>query len=184
MNRLRPGRFEEELRRFVTLVRREQRCLVLLFNVNATSPRVEQVLPGVNEHTARYSAIIERVAGSSGEDVRLIDSRSLVDHHGIDALLPDGIHFSSAGHAWVTDLLVEEVLAWRHRRGPLSRSFGAQCDAEPAVFGGHAEAAVLGGDAGSGHLGLQHRREPDRRAPGYRSPATHGGDLRTGTDHR
>jgi lysophospholipase L1-like esterase len=113
MHRMGPERFEVELRRLVTLIRREQQCLVLVLNINPTNARVAAALPGIHDHAARFSAIVDRVASGDDPGVRLVDSRSFVTRYGADAVLPDGIHFNAEGHRLLGGILFDEVQAWR-----------------------------------------------------------------------
>jgi lysophospholipase L1-like esterase len=47
----------------------------------------------------------------------VIDCRSLVLEHGIDEVMPDGIHFNERGHDLVAARLEWEVLDWLKRTG-------------------------------------------------------------------
>jgi lysophospholipase L1-like esterase len=111
-SRMPPERFEQELTRYIDVVRKELRALVLVTNLNPTSDRVAEVLPGVHERTKQYSDIIERVVERADPDVRLVDTRSLVEGLGVDKVLPDGIHYNVEGHRLVADMLVAEIMAW------------------------------------------------------------------------
>jgi lysophospholipase L1-like esterase len=109
MYRMGPDRFEAELRRLVTLIRREKQCLVLLMNVNPTTSRVAAALPGIHEHAERFSQIVDRVTAGDDPGVRLIDSRGMVTRYGVDNVLPDGIHFNAEGHRRLGAMLFDEV---------------------------------------------------------------------------
>src|SRR3954454_8886795 len=111
-SRMPPERFEREMTRYIDVVRKELRSLVLVTNLNPTSDRIAEVLPGVHERARQYSDIIERVVERAGPDVRLVDTRSLVEGLGVDKILPDGIHYNVEGHRLVADMLVAEIMAW------------------------------------------------------------------------
>jgi hypothetical protein len=115
-SRMSERHFEAELRRYVQTVRREQRSLVVVLNVNPPTDRIEAVLPGVTERARRCSALIERVVASFDDpQVRLLDSEAIVRAHGAEAILPDGIHFNVEGHRLVADQLAEVILGWLDR---------------------------------------------------------------------
>src|SRR3954469_13308920 len=115
-SRMPSARFEQEMTRYINVVRKELRSLVLVTNLNPTSDRVPDVLPGVHQRAKQYSDIIERVVERAGADVRLIDTRALVEGLGVDKVLPDGIHYNVEGHRLVADMLVGEIMAWLGER--------------------------------------------------------------------
>ncbi|MEY2423471.1 MAG: hypothetical protein QOI95_3538 [Acidimicrobiaceae bacterium] len=112
-SRMPEERFAAELERYIRTVRRELHSLVIVLNVNPTSERIEAVLPMANERAARFSGIVERVAGSFDDpEVQVLDTRSLVLDKGTDAVLPDGIHFNVEGHRLVASQLADLVERW------------------------------------------------------------------------
>jgi hypothetical protein len=111
-SRMPPQRFEQEMTRYIDVVRKELRSLVLVMNVNPTTDRIAEVLPTVHDRAKQYSDIVERVVARAGDGVRLIDTRSLVEDLGCEKLIPDGIHYSVEGHRLVADLVVAEIRAW------------------------------------------------------------------------
>jgi hypothetical protein len=114
--RLGARRFEAELRRFVRVVRKERKALVLMLNANPPGPRVEETLPGTHTGAREYNAIMERVAAEEGGEVRVMDVYSLVLREGIDGVLPDGLQYSALGHRIVAEMLATEVRAWAAER--------------------------------------------------------------------
>lgn len=120
-DRLPLPRFRAEIERLLAVIADRQRALVLLVNVPSPADRLDDVLPGIQERAARYSAAIDAlVQTAESPDVRLIDARSIVGAHGVDAVLPDGIHFNERGHALVAAQLEREILEWSVARGLIS----------------------------------------------------------------
>ncbi len=112
-SRMSPKHFEIELERYIRVVRRELRSLVVVLNVNPPTQRIEDVLPGVTARSQIFSTIIERVVSSFDDDqVQLLDTRTLVLDKGSDAVLPDGIHFNVEGHRLVAAQLADLVGSW------------------------------------------------------------------------
>jgi hypothetical protein len=112
-SRMPPARFEDELTRYVRTVRRELNSFVIAMNVNPTSDRIEAVLPKANERAAQFSQIVEAVVEQFDDpQVRLLDTRAIVTGHGVDAVLPDGIHYNVEGHGLVADALTQLIEEW------------------------------------------------------------------------
>lgn len=110
--RVRPSRFEYELSRFVRVIRKERKALVLLVNASPAGPKLEQTLPGTDQRAQEFNAITDAVAESQGDDVEVIDARSIVLEAGCDVAIPDGIHFSQAGHRLIAAALHRHIEAW------------------------------------------------------------------------
>ena len=115
--RLSPKRFGYEMRRFVRIIRKERKALVLMINANPAGPKLEATLPGTDARSQQYNEILERVAERHGPDTRVIDARSIVLAAGIEKALPDGLHFSSHGHQLIADALYDEIRPWLDERG-------------------------------------------------------------------
>lgn len=110
--RLSPKRFGYEMRRLVRVVRKERQALVLMINANPAGPNLERTLPGTDERSQRFNAILDRVAERHGPDTRVIDARTIVLDAGVEKALPDGIHFSAEGHRLIADALHAEIAPW------------------------------------------------------------------------
>lgn len=112
--RLSPRRFEEELARTVDWLRKERNALVLVLNISPVGDNVEQKLPGTRRSALAYNGIIDRVVRSHADgSTRLIDVHSLVlEENDGGRLVADGIHYTSAGHRRVADLIEEEIRSW------------------------------------------------------------------------
>lgn len=113
-HRLSPRRFEEEMRRTVSWLRKERNALVLVLNINPVGDNVEKTLPGTRKSVDEYNAIIERVVRLQGDEwTRLIDVNCVVaDGNGDGRLVADGIHYTAEGHRVVAGLLEREIDGW------------------------------------------------------------------------
>lgn len=116
-HRVRPRRFAFVMRRLVETVHKERQALVVMLGANPAGPKLERLLPGTDARSVRYTAILEEIAERSPGDATVIDCRSLVLEHGIDEVMPDGIHFNERGHDLVAARLEWEVLDWLGRTG-------------------------------------------------------------------
>jgi lysophospholipase L1-like esterase len=115
--RVSPKRFRYEMLRLVRLVRKERQALVLMLTANPAGPKLEGTLPGTDERSQQFNAIIGQVAERHGPDARVVDARAIVLAAGIEKALPDGIHFSAHGHRLIADALFDEIQPWLVARG-------------------------------------------------------------------
>ncbi|MDQ1403526.1 MAG: hypothetical protein QOG03_1842 [Actinomycetota bacterium] len=110
--RLSPKRFEHELERLVGVVRKERKALVLMVNASPAGPKLEAILPGTDGRAQEFNAITDRVADRAGDDVEVIDARTIVQEAGPERAVPDGIHFSAAGHRLIAEALHRRIESW------------------------------------------------------------------------
>lgn len=112
-HRLSPTRFEFEMTRMVSFLRKERQALVLVLNINPPGDNVEEILPGTRNSVGVYNRILKGVVRSFDDaNVRLVDVASMVEREGADRVLPDGIHYSDVGHCIVADMLAREIDCW------------------------------------------------------------------------
>ncbi len=90
-----PEVFAADIRKLVLLLRKETAALPLVMNIPTPSQRVERLAPGTVASAAEYNRVLAHLTAEL--DVPLIDAAALIAPDP-DALLPDGIHFSAAGH--------------------------------------------------------------------------------------
>lgn len=108
-----PARFEGAMKALVRAVRYETRPLVLVCDVNAPGAVLAHFLPGMPERHAVVQDVLRRVVEDARDpEVRLVRTSALVAELGGQVALPDGMHFSPAGHAAVGALLATEVAGW------------------------------------------------------------------------
>lgn len=110
--RLSPARFELELGRFVAVIRKERRALVLMVNASPAGAKLEATLPGTDRRAQEYNAITARVAEGHDREVEVIDARAIVLEAGQDVAAPDGIHFSAEGHRLIAEALHHRIESW------------------------------------------------------------------------
>jgi lysophospholipase L1-like esterase len=77
---------------------------ILLLSINNTTERVELELPGSRENYMKYNQIIKEE--STKQRVKYIDTWDLNP----DIFLPDGIHYSLAGHEEISDRLLQSIV--------------------------------------------------------------------------
>jgi lysophospholipase L1-like esterase len=117
--RMAPRRFSAHLARLIALARWDHR-LVLVIDLNRPGPRMVHHLPGIDARRDRYqAAVAEAVASAGDRDARLVAASSVVDDLGLDAALPDGLHWSPLAHRRVAEMLAAEIVPWiRSHPGP------------------------------------------------------------------
>lgn len=111
--RLPPARFESELRRLVTFVRRETGGLVLLLTLNPPGPFLRNLMPGIEERAVRYNEIVARVVHDVDDPaIQLVEAGAVVEDGGWRRTMTDGLHYTARGHREVAELLEQAVMAW------------------------------------------------------------------------
>jgi lysophospholipase L1-like esterase len=74
------------------------------------------LLPHLDSRRDAHEAVLEKVVAGFPDDVRLIDTSTVVAELG-PAALPDGMHFSAEAHERVAALIADEIRAWPRPRG-------------------------------------------------------------------
>jgi len=110
--RMRAGRFARELTRLVQWMR-EDKCLVLVLDVNRPGSRLTYFMPGLEARWEVYQRVLaETVAQLDDSEVRLVPVSKVVEEFGQEAGLPDGLHYTAAAHRRVAELLADEIESW------------------------------------------------------------------------
>lgn len=119
-----PKRFAAELRRLVAFARQEQ-MLVLVTDGNPPGQRVLNFMPGLDRRWAVFQRLVAEVVADIGDDdVRLVAMSEVADKLGIEAALPDALHYSATAHRLVAEMLAAEIVPWLEAQGaarPLRR---------------------------------------------------------------
>lgn len=117
--RLRPSRFEAELRRLIEITRQETGALVLVLTLNPPGPFLCNLMPGVEERSVRYSDLIRSVVKSLDDpEVQVVEAGAIVDDLGWRKTMVDGLHYTARGHQEVAGLLEAAVVSWLDGPGP------------------------------------------------------------------
>lgn len=98
-----PPVFAEDLRKLTALIRKETAASIFLLSIPQPSARVEGLSPGTQRSAGEYNAALRDLAAS--EKITLLDAAAIAAPDP-ERLLPDGIHFSAAGHRLVADQLI------------------------------------------------------------------------------
>jgi lysophospholipase L1-like esterase len=110
--RMKPARFEHELRRLIGWARAEQ-MLVLVLDINPPGDRLRYHLPGVERRAEVFQELLARVVSTVDDpDVRLVPVSEVVAEMGEEAAIPDGLHYSAPAHVAVAELLAAELRPW------------------------------------------------------------------------
>ncbi len=108
----RPDRFAAAMRRLITLSRDELGALVLVLDVAPPGRVLTHFLPGQEERHRHFQGVLESVvSGYADPQVRLVRTADFVTRHGFPHALPDGMHYSPAGHEYVGKTLAAQILA-------------------------------------------------------------------------
>lgn len=114
--RLSANRYVTELRKVVTMARDETGCLVLVLDLDPPGSRWEHWVPGMTQRWERFQHAQDRFVQEQDDAmVRPVRVHQHIEEHGVDVLLPDGIHRSPLGHRLTAEALAEEVRAWLAR---------------------------------------------------------------------
>ena len=107
-----PKRYKTELLELVGMVRQEK-ALVLLLDIPPFGPRIEHHLPGTAARREVFQRLLHDTVAELGDpDVRIVAASAMVEELGVDAGLPDGMHFSALGHQRLGELLAAEMVPW------------------------------------------------------------------------
>jgi lysophospholipase L1-like esterase len=108
-----PHRFSATMRTLITLSRQELGALVLVLDIAPPGPVLTHFLPGQQERHRHFQGLLEDLTSEFDDPlVRLVRTEDFVVEQGFPAAMPDGMHYSAAGHAHVGQLLAKEILAW------------------------------------------------------------------------
>ncbi|HYD09629.1 MAG TPA: hypothetical protein VEA78_05950 [Acidimicrobiales bacterium] len=109
-HKMRPRRFEEEVRRLIRTTRGELDAGVLVLGMGPPGPKLERFMPGFGERCQRYDALLQQVVASFDDDrVQHVDVVPLYERLGAEAMSFDGLHYTPDGHRAVAELLAERV---------------------------------------------------------------------------
>ncbi|MFZ6004347.1 MAG: SGNH/GDSL hydrolase family protein [Actinomycetota bacterium] len=119
--RLRPARFEAEMRRLIEITRRETGALVLVLTLNPPGPFLQNLMPGVVERSALYTDLIRKLVADLADDgVQIVEAGAVVDELGWRKAMLDGLHYTALGHQAVASLLEPPILDWIGGQPPSS----------------------------------------------------------------
>jgi len=113
---LSPAGFRSRLQRLVQVARDEASAQVVCLGVPPTSARVAREVPGVEEQIRRFDDTIRDVCRLMSAEY--LDVGAAVSSVGVEAALPDGIHFSAQGHARIAEELARLIEAMPARETP------------------------------------------------------------------
>jgi lysophospholipase L1-like esterase len=91
-------RFIEVLSAVVQVVQKETGAAVIVVGITPCSERVERQLKGSGEAIREANERMLRLCARMGPRVSYLDPGSFLTPDNYEAMVPDGIHFSSEGH--------------------------------------------------------------------------------------
>lgn len=104
------NRFLLVLQSVLELITKETRSIVIVIGVTPCTDRIENMLKGTRKNIVEVNAGIKTVCEHYSGRVQYLDPRTFIQESNIDEFIPDGIHFSAAGHK----ALAEELLRIIH----------------------------------------------------------------------
>lgn len=108
-----PEKFTDVMTSVIRSARYQFRPLVLVLDVNPPGRLLRTYLPGIEQRHEVYQRLLADVVRRFDDaEVRLVPVSNVVAELGEEVALPDGIHYSAAGHRRVGELLADEVLRW------------------------------------------------------------------------
>lgn len=114
-SRVRPAVFERSMVKLLQLCARQCNAHAVVLDIDPPNARLLHWMPGLDTRVERYNAILQRIVEREAANRVTLVRTSAVVAADPDALLPDGIHRSAAGHRRVARHLAEELV----RLGPL-----------------------------------------------------------------
>jgi lysophospholipase L1-like esterase len=122
-----PDRFSAAMRMLITLSRQELGCLVLVLDIAPPGPVLTYFLPGQEERHRHFQGVLQDLTSDFDDPlVRLVRTEDFVVEQGFPVAMPDGMHYSPAGHAHVGQALAKEIVKWAPRHG-----WGESGESEP-----------------------------------------------------
>jgi lysophospholipase L1-like esterase len=108
----------QTMKMLIKLSRNELGALVLVLDVAPPGPVLTHFLPGQEERHRHFQAVLAQLTRDFDDSqVRLVRTADFVAQQGFPAAMPDGMHYSPAGHAHVGQLLANEILDWAPQQG-------------------------------------------------------------------
>ena len=134
--RLRPSRFEAELKRTIEWTRRQTGGLVIVLTMHDPGDELEKLLPGFRERAELFNRIMrDVVAAYDSPEVQIVEAGPALDKVGEETATIDGIHFTPIGHEAIAELLDAAITEWMAstaRRGQSPWRGVAGVEASPA----------------------------------------------------
>lgn len=108
-SRVRPVVFERAVLRLLRWCVRDLGAQVLVLDIDAPGPQLRHWQPGIEDRVTAYNELLRR-AVSRQQGAHLVRTSAVVAADP-DALLPDGLHRSAAGHRLVAEAVAEAITA-------------------------------------------------------------------------
>lgn len=138
-------RFLEVLGATVQVLLKETGASVVVIGITPCSDRIEKHLRGTREDVNAANDRLQALCRHHGPRVAFLDPRLFIDDGNVELLVPDGIHFSAAGHRMVHQE-IERILR-RFDRQEAGAHPSAACDRPASATGLAAGPAGGGGTA-------------------------------------
>lgn len=91
------------------LVLKETGARIVIVGITPPSARAEAEMPGLCSEFARVNARLRECTVALGSRAGFLDVAALLADESHDEMVPDGIHFSAAGHRRVADALLRLI---------------------------------------------------------------------------
>jgi lysophospholipase L1-like esterase len=113
---LSPHRFRASLELMVRQARQTTAPLTLVMDINPPGEIMRRYLPGVERRQPVFQQLLSDVVDTAAHpDVRLVRASAITEAIGLDAAMPDSLHWTPEAHARVAALLADEVRGWVSR---------------------------------------------------------------------
>jgi lysophospholipase L1-like esterase len=102
-------RFLAVLEAMIRVILKETNSHVIVIGINPCSDRVESILRGSSEKIKEANTRIKLLCEDLGQRTRFLSPDSFINEDNINALVPDGIHYSAQGHQALFQRIVQQI---------------------------------------------------------------------------
>lgn len=91
------------------LIQKETNARIFVMGITPSSSRVERMLKGTGERITHTNRLLRDYCAAAGPRMHFVDVEQCIPESDLPAMVPDGIHFSAAGHRVIAERLLRAI---------------------------------------------------------------------------
>ena len=98
------AKFSKYFSLLIENLKKETNSRILVLPINPASSRIEKILPGSRKNQEKFNTIMKQISADNNLSFVALDQLKPEIHY------PDGVHYSTAGHRFVAEKIVSEII--------------------------------------------------------------------------